>query len=93
MQQRLWVLRDNEQACAAEVAFHAKSWNSLRILVSCKSADLLLPAGKVACMRLVDMLKHSELADCIAVQKVVSQLAFDELLKGVSPRKQCLCVC
>jgi hypothetical protein len=87
MQKRLWGVLDNSTppCTAAHLALAAENWNALRVLVSCKGADLLVrQSSRPDAPRLVDLLRGTPLADQMAVQHVLSQLACEQLLQGAA---------
>jgi hypothetical protein len=80
-------MREASGRCAAQLAFDLGHWAGLRVLVSCEGADLLIKrvhsddkarAGTVFAQEL----KGTPVAEQQAVHAVLSQLAFDELVRG-----------
>lgn len=93
LQRKLWATCDHSEppATAAHLALAAAHWDVLRVLASCKGADLLLRRRRPPGARLVDELRGTPLAEQKAVQHVLAQLACEQLLQG--SYRLCLHLC
>ena len=83
MQRRLWLQRDAAGDTAAHLALDAAAWGCLRVLASCKAADLKARRRAHGGALLAEELRSTPVAEQAAVQAVLSQLAYAELLQGL----------
>lgn len=83
MQRRLWLQRDSAGDTAAHLALDVAAWGCLRVLASCKSADLKVRRRVHSGDMLAEELRSTPVAEQAAVQAVLSQLAYAELLQGL----------